>query len=275
MSQRREILKQCLSDNISRVICKLSDDGIETLEEIRIRTGRGVAFKGYDALCKVIPTAEDVRQILMRMSDFSVYAHMEQLCRGFITLKGGHRVGIVGRCVTHNDAIENITEISSVCIRLAKQIMGVADVIMDVAERGNVLIVSPPGCGKTTMLRDLARQLGRKENVSLIDERCEIAACVDGVPQLDVGQRTDVISQLVKGKAIPLVVRSMSPEVIMMDELSGSDDIDCITEACSMGVRVIATAHGCDLNDIKKRINTEVFNKVVILNKDKKVMEVV
>lgn len=274
MNQRREILKRCLSDNISRIVCKLSDEGIASLEEIRIRTGRGVTFKGCNAQCKVIPSDEDIKQILLRMSDFSVYAHIEQLRRGFITLKGGHRVGITGRCIIDHNIIENITEVSSICIRMAKEIKGVADGIVHLAKDGNLLIVSPPGCGKTTLLRDLARQLGKIESIALIDERCEIAACVNGIPQLDVGERTDVMSDLPKIMAMPLVVRSMAPDVIMTDELYGGEDISSINLASSMGVRVVATAHGSDLKDVKRRMNVDIFNKIVFLGKDKNIMEV-
>jgi len=275
MNQRREILKQCLTENIAKVVCKISDEGIKSLEEIRIRTGRGVYFKGYNAQCRFVPSEEDMKQIILRMSDFSVYTRMEQLRKGFITLNGGHRVGVVGRCVTDKESIENITEISSICIRLAKEVKGAADDVIKVAEDGNILLISPPGCGKTTMLRDLARKLGKKENISLIDERNEIAACLNGVPQLDVGERTDVISGLQKKAAIPLLIRSMSPDIIMTDELSGNDDIACITTACSMGIRVIATVHGRDLNDVQKRMDTTVFDRFVIMNKDKRVSEVV
>ncbi len=274
MKDRREILQHCLSDNISRTICKMSDEGLESLEEIRIRTGRGIFFKGSSAQCKIIPDEEDVKDCLLRMSNYSVYAHVEQLKQGFITLKGGHRVGITGRCVTDKNTIENITEISSINIRMAKQIKGVAESVKDDAQNVNVLIVSPPGCGKTTMLRELARILSFKKNISLIDERCEIAACVNGIPQLDVGIGTDVISNVSKTNAIPLLVRSMSPDIIMTDELC-REDIPSVREACRMGVNIIATIHGYNMDDVKNRIDTDIFNKFIILDKNKKVAEVI
>lgn len=274
MNPRREVLAGCFDGDVLKTITKLSDDAFNSLEEVRIRTGRGVYFKGCNALCRVIPDTQTVKDIMMRISEFSLYAHIEQLRRGYITLKGGHRAGIVGRCVIDGGNVQNITEISSICIRIAKEIKGVADGIISHCINNNVLIISPPGCGKTTLLRDLASQLGAKHNIALIDERCEIAACVDGIPQLDVGQGTDVMSGLPKADAIPLVVRSMSPDIIMTDELSG-DDIHMVSSASSMGVRVIATVHGSGLSDVKNRIDVTPFDKYIILDKNKRIAEVV
>ncbi len=275
MNDRKTVLQKCLCSSISKIISKLPDESVNALEEIRIRTGRGVLFKGCSAVCRVIPDSEDMKDMLMRMSDFSLYAHLEQLRQGFVTLKGGHRVGICGKAVTENNRIDNITEISSICIRLASQIKGAANSICDIAEKHNLLIISPPGCGKTTLLRDLARILGNDYNISLIDERCEIAACVDGVPQLDVGVKTDVLSCCMKTSAVPLLIRCMSPDIIMTDELSGGEDIDCITKACSMGVKVTATVHGSCLEDVKRRMNTDIFEKFIILDRNKRISEVV
>ncbi len=274
MSDRREVLQRCLSSAIAKAICKMPDQGIDSLEEIRIRTGRGIYFKGYNAQCRLIPNEEDVKQCILKMSDYSIYAHMEQLKQGFITLKGGHRVGVVGRCVVSNNTIENITDISSINIRMTRQIKGVAEELKDIALNSNILIISPPGCGKTTILRDLARIISSKQNVSIIDERCEIASCVNGIPQMDIGIGSDVISNISKTIAIPLLVRSMSPDVIMTDEL-GIEDIGSVENACRMGVRVIATVHGENLADIEGRINTKVFNKFVVLDKTKSIAEVI
>lgn len=275
MNDRKEVLSKCLSESISKILLKLPDETVNSIEEIRIRTGRGVLFKGSRAVCRVIPSPEEMKDMIMRMSDHSLYAHIEQLKQGFVTLKGGHRVGISGRVVAEKTDIINITEISSICIRLASQIKGIASEIEDIADGSNLLIISPPGCGKTTLIRELARILGKRKNISLIDERCEIAACVDGVPQLDVGEKTDVLSCCPKSTAIPLLVRSMAPDIIITDEVSGRGDTDCIRQACSMGVKVIATAHGSSVQDVKSRFDTGVFEKIIILDSNKRIAEVV
>jgi len=243
------------------------------VEEIRFRVGRKLAFNFADEhiLSNYKVTKSDIDELLNMMCQSSVYAYTDEIKNGFLTLDGGHRAGISGRAVLENGTLKNITDINGINLRIARELKGVAlpyiDKIISKTEVKNSLIISPPGYGKTTVLRDITRILGAKHRVSLIDERCEISAISNGIPQYDVGEMTDIMELCPKQTASEIMLRSMSPEVIVMDEIS-SDDFGIIQKIISCGVKVIATAHGDNPDDTLKRLG--IFNEFVVITLPKR-----
>ncbi len=191
----------------------------------------------------------EIREMMEYISNFSVYAYEDEMRQGFLTIQGGHRVGICGKAVMQEKKIKTIRNISFLNIRLAREKKGCADGVMPyLFENGRLchtLIISPPGCGKTTLLRDIIRQLSNGGlKIGVVDERSEIAACYHGVPQNDLGIRTDVLDGCPKTTGVELLLRSMSPEVIAVDELGGAEDIAVMKKSIYCGCKLLATAHG-------------------------------
>ncbi len=232
-------------------------------------------------------THDDMLKMLNLISNHSIYRLEEELKRGYITINGGHRIGISGKVLLEQGEVKSIKDISSYNIRIAKQKIGAADKVLsfllsDREERvHNTLIISPPQCGKTTLLRDIARQLSAglpkhhfsSKKVGIVDERSEIAGCVFGVPQNEVGPRTDVLDACPKAEGMMMMIRSMSPEVLIVDEVGRQEDTFAIVEARNAGVSVIVTAHGSNMADISKRpsisslIQQGIFTRYVILSR--------
>lgn len=283
--------------NISELIKKVSLSHLLHLEEIRLRPTKplmllmnnehfmmandGRITKEYSRA--YIVTKDDIYKTFHFISQCSVYSFEEELKNGYITISGGHRVGFSGHVLLENDNIKTIRHISGFNIRIAREIVGAADgvlpYIIDNGKVLNVLIISPPKAGKTTLLRDLVRQLssgvdrlGLKDlNVGLVDERSEIACCYEGIPQNDVGIRTDVLDGCPKAKGIMMLLRSMSPDIIATDEIGRNEDVTAIEEAINTGVTIITTVHGSDLDDVRKRpaikklIKRGFFDRYIIL----------
>ena len=270
-----------LSPRIRAIIEKLSPEFLNKTEEIRLRHSRpliiGWAEGGESFLGETGPVftskeayrvlSEDLEKTLDLMSSYSLYAFEEELKQGFLTLPGGHRVGLAGRAVLEKGRLKVLRDISSLNFRVARQIKGAGEKVLGFLFDRNssrvyhTLIISPPQAGKTTLLRDLARlisegvgvlgQAGKK--VGIVDERSEIAGCFQGVPQLDIGTRTDVLDACPKAEGIMLMLRSLSPQVIITDELGRVEDVQAIAEAVSAGVSVITSAHGSTLEEILRR----------------------
>ncbi|MGB9679448.1 MAG: stage III sporulation protein AA, partial [Thermoanaerobacteraceae bacterium] len=238
-------LLNSLPSNVREIINKIPKDIIEKTEEIRLRLNRPlmidinneenlVSSEGKfvkNIKDSYIITHEDCNKALQLISKSSLYAFEEELKNGYITLKGGYRVGIVGKCVIENGYIKTMRNISGYNYRIMRELKGVSDniisyIVKSPKEVKNTLIISPPQCGKTTLIRDIARNisngiewLGFKGlNIGIIDERSEISACYNGVPQVDVGIRTDVLDGCPKSSGILMMIRSMSPKVIITDE---------------------------------------------------------
>lgn len=261
----------------------------ETIQEIRLRTGLPlcIGLPGHDHLIhSLVVSRADIDKTLSLITDCSYYALEDEFKGGYITIPGGHRVGLSGQVIAHADGGHKLRLISALCFRIAREVKGVAEHIVPklMSSDGSIastLIISPPGCGKTTFLRDLCRILGhglsscslRPAQVAIVDERSEIAACYGGVPQLDVGPRADVLDRCPKAKGIGMLLRSMNPDVIVTDELGGEDDARAVAMALSGGVKVIASCHGRDLDDIRSKPYSEwlvsrgYFTKAVMLSK--------
>lgn len=286
--------------HIAKTIESIDIKYLLSLEEIRLRamkplmltinneafmlTNNGEITRNCDLAYYV--TKEDINKSYHFISQCSVYSFEEELKNGYITISGGHRVGFSGHVILENNDIKAIRNISSLNIRIAREIIGAADKVLPyIVDKGrllNALIISPPKAGKTTLLRDLIRQLSNGVdrlgingiNVGLVDERSEIACCYEGVPQNDVGMRTDVLDGCPKAKGIMMLLRSMSPDLIVTDEIGKNEDALAIEEVINAGVAIIATVHGSSLEEIKKRptirklINRLFFDRYIILSKN-------
>lgn len=269
----------------------------EVLEEIRLRRGFPVEIVSGGHSSFVTERggltknprdgwlfSESSADLLLNLiSQHSLYALEEELRRGYVTVTGGHRVGISGKALTEKGEVRGMKDISSFNIRIAREKKGVAIPILPfLISEGNVLntlIVSPPQCGKTTLLRDLARIIsygnphlsGKK--VAIVDERSEIAGCVRGVPQKDVGVRTDVLDACPKAEGMMMMVRSMSPDVLITDEIGRREDAEAVQEVINSGVVLLASAHGRDIEEIKRRpvlsaiLQMNVFRRYVVLSR--------
>ena len=267
--------------NLIRNTINKNERILDELQEIRIRCDRPIILKlrNFEIVIEYKVNESEILSILERLCNNSIYAYKNQICEGFITVKGGHRVGITGTAVIDNGKIINIKYITSLNFRIAREVLGcslkILDKILDVKnnEVNNTLIVSPPGKGKTTMLRDIIRNISngipninfRGKTCGVVDERGEIAAMYHGVPQNDIGIRTDVIENVSKAKGMKMLIRSMAPEVIACDEVGSKEDIEAIKEATISGVKGIFTMHGKNLEEIKlnKDINELIENKQI------------
>lgn len=252
----------------SKLPQKLTDRiNIDNVNEISLRSNKNVVIKADNTYFKTdyIMTQSEVENILKRFCDLSIYAYLDELKNGFVTIEGGHRIGICGKAVLKDGEMYNVKNINSVNIRVAHEIKGCSNKLNFNIK--NLLIISPPGCGKTTILRDLCRRLGQKNKISIVDERGEIAGVHRGNAYFDVGDMTDVLSLAPKNTGIEYVLRSMSPEYIVTDEIA-SADYHVIQQAFSYGVNIIATAHGNNIDKTVKRlgISKSDFNNVVLLS---------
>ena len=246
---------------------------IKTIQEIRIRVGKPIIlkFRNYDIVLKYIVTSEEILEVLERLCENSIYAYKSQICQGFLTIMGGHRIGLTGTVVIENGKIINVKYISSLNFRIAREVLncsaGILKQKIDIENQTiyNTLIVSPPGKGKTTMLRDIVRQISngvdaykfRGMTIGLIDERGEIAATYKGVSQNDVGIRTDIIGNIDKQTGIEMLIRTMAPEVIACDEIGTIQDVQAIKKCIVSGVKGIFTMHGKNLEDIRKNVGID------------------
>ncbi|AFS78382.1 stage III sporulation protein AA [Gottschalkia acidurici 9a] len=296
---------QYIDQNLKEILINIDKNIAKNIEEIRLRMGKplmiysnGVNYyidkKGtlYSTPINLqksyLVTPENIYKTFQIVSNYSVYSIQEELKQGFITIKGGHRIGLVGRGVYNRDKLENIKDISSINIRIAREVMGASNHIIKYVIKNshsiyNTLIISPPKCGKTTILRDLIRNISNGINsynfeglkVGVVDERSELAGTYNGQPQNDLGYRTDILDGCYKHDGIMILLRAMSPDVIATDELGHPNDIKAIYEAMKGGVQIISTVHGANLDDVKNKPNIKdiveekVFKRIVVLDNSK------
>lgn len=270
-----------LPGEIQASLVKTPKDVLSRIEELRLRVGqplqllgmdldvylgaRGVAQGQTDAM---VVTLDMISKTMQKATQASLYAVEEDLRRGYVTVPGGHRIGVAGRVALFGGgAVKSIRNISSINIRIAREWPGAGtEVARHMVSRSeakplSTLILSPPGCGKTTMLRDLARQWsegvvkGQRsgKKVTIVDERSEIAGSVEGVPQFRIGPRTDILDGCPKAEGMLMAIRSLSPDILVTDEIGRQSDVDAILEALHAGVAVIASAHASSLSQWRKR----------------------
>ena len=239
--------------------------------------------EGERALAGPPVTQQELEQLLELASRASVHAVLDQLSRGYLTVQGGHRVGLCGTVALEDGAVRTIRKLSSAAVRVARQFPGAAEeVLPSLLESGRLesaLILAPPGLGKTTLLRDLVRAVSAGEGapprrVGVADERGEIAALFDGVPQLDVGPRTDVMEGCPKAWGLMTLLRGMNPQVLAVDEITAPEDVAALMSAAGCGVTLLATAHGAGREDLSRRklyrglLEEGVFRRLVRIRRE-------
>ncbi len=301
MGTKDELLK-ILSLKLRTVLGKLTID-YDNLQEIRLRINAPLlivydnqeTFVTEDSKLTGTPakavqiTRNEIRETMEYISNYSLYAFEEEIRQGFITINGGHRIGIAGKTIIEEDAVKSMKHISFINIRLAHQVKGCADTVLPYLMNEQVkgiyhtLIISPPRCGKTTLLRDIIRQLSDGSSrlpgisIGVVDERSEIGACYMGTPQNDLGIRTDILDCCPKAKGMMMLIRSMSPQVIAVDELGSKEELDAIDYVIGCGCKLIATVHGSSIEDIRNKpilgglVDKKLFERYVILSNKKSI----
>lgn len=267
---------------LAEYIRNLPESMQNSITEIRLRSARPpiISFgKNFKAAECGNTTNEDINSAMSLLSDYSLNSIRDKLCRGFIPLQYGCRAGIAGQIVLKNDKLYFQKDISGISFRIAREKKGCADrIIHDIINADkdftliyNTLIISPPGMGKTTLLRDAARQLGNICNVTIIDERSEIASVFNSIPQFDIGMRTDVIDACTKPLGIEMAIRSLSPNVIVTDEIGNIDDAQALMDCSGAGVSFIATMHAKNLDDLSARsfakplLENNIVKRIIII----------
>lgn len=250
--------------------------GKDNITEIRLRANKRVVIylNNVEVIIDYIVTMKDLLDILVKVSSNSIYAIQNEINQGFVTIIGGHRIGICGEVVVKDNKVINIKNINSMNIRIAKELIGASDKIIDYVVTNNsvlnTLIISPPGCGKTTILRDLIRNISNRFcfSIGIVDERGEIASVHNGISKLDVGLRTDILTNVNKSDGMLMLIRSMGIKVVATDEIGNTSDLEAIRIASISGVNYIFTMHGSNINDIDIKL-LDLFDTVVILSNRK------
>jgi stage III sporulation protein AA len=256
------------------------------IEEIRIRIARPIeiTMNGRLFFLPYVIQQEDALHLMNKISHFSIYAIEEELKRGYITVAGGHRIGLAGKVILDEGKVKAIRDVSSFNIRVAREKIGIADSVIPYVfkdEWMHTMIIGPPQTGKTTLLRDIARVISSGDpqkaihpaKVGIVDERSEIAGCVNGVPNLTFGDRIDVLDACPKAEGMMMMIRSMSPDVLIVDEIGRREDSEAISEAVHAGIKLMMTIHGNDLSDIKKRpslkeiLDQDIFQRYIVLSR--------
>lgn len=289
-------IKDYLPDRIVKLLEPIDDR--YQIKEVRLRSDKPILVDtdmGEFFVCASGGTFDitkgesvfqnEIKRIMDYVSRFSIYAFAEELKRGYITMTGGNRIGLCGRVVIEDDKIISLRNIASINIRIANAMEGCADSFMDFLYKQekicNTLIISAPGCGKTTLLRDILRNLSDGfhthpgVNVGICDERNEIAACSNGIPQNNVGVRTDVLDSCPKASGMLMLLRSMNPTVIGIDEIGDEKDVDAIRYVMNCGCTIVGTVHGENIEEVmnKKQFKEsgliQEFERFIVLKMDK------
>ncbi|MDD5948704.1 MAG: stage III sporulation protein AA [Lachnospiraceae bacterium] len=298
MDKRKEILS-VLACELRRLLEK-ADLDYEQLQEIRLRAGKPLVMIYQNRECflsaagvltekiqeAVLVDPKWLRESMEYVSNYSFYAYEEEMRQGYITIRGGHRVGIAGKTVIEGEHIVQMKHISFMNIRLSHEKIGCGNAICPyIVEKDEVLstlLISPPRCGKTTMLRDLIRILSSGEGmergytVGVVDERSELGGCYMGIPQNNLGPRTDVLDCCPKAQGMMMLLRSMAPQIIAVDEIGGSKDMDALKYAANCGCALLATVHGSSMEDVRTRpivgslVDMHIFKRYIVLASGKR-----
>ena len=275
---------EVLPEHLRRAALARCADEQAVAEELRLRSGQKMSLlgpEGETSISEEPVTGQDLQAVLDRATEFSAYRCAGSIRQGYVTVRGGCRVGICGTAVLRGGEIATVGELSSLSIRIARAALGVAkDVYPKLWSEGSfesTLILSPPGGGKPTLLRDLIRCLSKGSQthpalrVAVVDERGEIAAARGGCAQFDVGPHTDILTGTEKAEGISMLLRAMNPQVIAVDEITAPEDIRAMTVAANCGVAFLATVHGRDLDELRRRklcrelLDTELFHQFIVL----------
>lgn len=296
MNKKDELIK-IFSTNVRKILELLQVD-FEQVQEIRLRVnaplitqvmGKEYFITGDGRLTNkpeegFMITKKNVQETLEYISSYSLYAFEDEIKQGYLTIQGGHRIGIAGKIVMDGDKIKSLKYISYINVRLSHQLKGCADKIIPYVYKGDdichCLIISPPRCGKTTLLRDLVRQISNGLNglkprtVGVVDERSEIGGSYQGVAQNDLGIRTDLLDSCPKAEGMMMLIRSMAPNVIAVDEIGDYGDVHAIEAVIHCGCKLIATVHGSSIEDINRKpllqklVKEKVFERYIILHNE-------
>lgn len=302
MEKKDELLK-IFSKEIRQLLGQVEID-FEKVQEIRLRinaplllvyqnqeyclSSEGRLSKEFQSA--YIVSRNELKETMEHLSSYSLYAFEEEMKQGFITISGGHRIGLSGKTILDQSGVKGMKFISFLNVRLSHQVKGCADPVLPyIYERKEILhtlIISPPRCGKTTLLRDMIRQISDGNSfapgvtVGVVDERSEIGACYQGGPQNDLGIRTDVLDCCPKAKGMMMLIRTMSPQVIAVDEIGSREDLDAIEYVMNCGCKLLATVHGSSMADIAKKpvlrqlMAARAFQRYLILTNRKQVGDI-
>lgn len=287
-NQKKQIIR-VLSESVQKIIEQERMDFSE-LQEIRLRIGQPVTML-YQNEELILPTMysekkrlgkQEMKETIEHISNYSLYAYEHELKQGFITIEGGHRVGMAGQVIMEGGKIKNMKYISSINIRVSHEVLDCANKIFPYItynkQMYHTLIISPPRCGKTTLLRDVIRQISDGNRwikgctVGVVDERSELGGCYLGVIQNNLGMRTDILDRCPKADGMIMLIRSMAPQVVAVDEIGAKEDVHAIEYAMHCGCKMLATAHGDSMEEICKKpifeklIREKRFERYVILS---------
>jgi stage III sporulation protein AA len=274
---------------IRNILKSISDYDSGRVQEIRLRVNRNlnVTINGseYTVLKNgsisrknsngVLINQDIMNETFNSLCEYSIHSYEESLINGYITIKGGCRVGFGASCSMKNGIIESIKYINSINIRIANQILNCSDIITNLIYKedvSNTLIAGPVSSGKTTILRDICRKIGKNKRISLIDERNEIACCFNGVPQSDIGNMTDVLEGYNRSDGIEIALRTLTPDIIVCDEIFNTKDAHSIIKLYGNGVKIITTTHASSIKELKEKevirrlIAKKIFKYVVVLD---------
>ena len=293
---RKSQILNILAKSVRRVVEEDVPD-FDDLQEIRLRAGKPlmVIYRNREMVLPAesrqhITTKEEIRETMEYISHYSLYAYENELKQGFLTVEGGHRVGVSGKVIVEKEKVKNIQYISSVNIRMSHEVIGCADALLPYITKNmqvcHTLIISPPRCGKTTLIRDLIRQISngnqyvKGSSVGVVDERSELGGCYLGIAQNDLGTRTDILDCCPKAEGMIMLIRSMAPQVIVVDEIGTSEDIHAIEYAMQCGCKLIASVHGLDMEEASRKpvlgelIRRRMFERYVVLGNGRRPGEI-
>lgn len=253
-----------LPGELIRALRKLPKEEWNRIQELRLRCGYPASYLS-DGLEHTVPyelhgyrvDAECLKSIVNRATGYCTYAAAAQLRCGFVTLPGGHRLGVCGRSVNGSDGIRTLRDYSSINLRIARQIPGCGGQALEFSRRhpGSTLIAGPPGCGKTTLLRELIRYRSDlcAERVGVVDERMELADCMSEGSAFTLGRMTDVLTGVPKHEGIYMLLRTMNPDWVAVDEITDERDVDALLRSSFCGVRLLASCHVFCREDLYSR----------------------